>query len=142
MLRSWAIIFAASALLLSGAGWPDGAPAAPAALTFTVNNVFDVIADFSNDPGYTVCHTNPTNHICTLRAAIMNANRHLGGATIILPANTYILTLAPAGPDDDASGDLNITSTVSLLGAASTIVDGGGLEGVFYINGGNVTLSG
>ena len=68
MHRSWAIAFAIGALLLSGAGWPLAAPAAAAGVTFTVNNVFDVPADFGNDPDYTACHTNSSNNICTLRA--------------------------------------------------------------------------
>ena len=146
MIRSALIFFWAGLFLLAGAGQPPAALAAGAAApaSFTVNSVFDVAANFSNDPGYTVCHTNANNSICTLRAAIMNANRHPGGATILLPSQTYVLSLPPVGPDDDASGNLNLTGTVTLQGsgANSTIIDGGGLDGVIRVNSGVVTLSG
>jgi hypothetical protein len=143
MPRNFALALWIGALLISSlAGAPPRAPAA--GLTFTVNNVFDVPANFSNDPNFTVCHTAPSNNICTLRAAIMNANRHAGGAIILLPNQTYVLTLGPAGANDDASGDLNITGTVTLTGggAAGTLVDGGGLDRVFRIDGGVVVMSG
>jgi hypothetical protein len=145
MQRNWGIVLWVGALLLSSVAGASRPPLAPAALTFTVNNGFDVPANFTGDPGFTACQTSPGNNICTLRAAIMNANRHPGGATIILPSETYVLSVPPMGPDDDATGDLNITGTVSLLGsgAASTIVDGAGLDDVFSTDSHSVvTISG
>ena len=54
--------------------------------TFTVNSLGDAPADFAGDPDYIICRTNPSNSTCTLRAALMNANRFAGGgATIIIP---------------------------------------------------------
>ena len=62
------------------------------AATFTVNSPFDA-ADAN--PGDAMCETAPGNGVCTLRAAIEEANT-LGARddTIILPPNTYLLTLA------------------------------------------------
>src|SRR6478672_9274202 len=98
MTSSLRAVAAVCLLLLSSVAGPLSPPApahaapviaaALAAATFTVNSANDAIADFTNDPGFTVCHTGPANSICTLRAAVMNANRHLGGATIQLPAGT------------------------------------------------------
>src|SRR5438876_6299734 len=94
------------------------------------------------------CQTAPGNGICTLRAAIMFANRN-GGGGIILPAlpggAPYVLSIAPSGANDDTSGDLNITQELILTGegALSTIVDGGAQDRVFYIHPGlNVIISG
>ncbi len=97
-----------------------GAHAAP---PFTVNSTADMVDD---SPGNGACHT--AAHTCTLRAAIMEANRSSTGATINLPAGTYKLTLAGSG---EAAGDLNLTTpasgnpaiTISGAGAGRTIID-------------------
>ena len=61
------------------------------AATFTVNSPFDA-ADAN--PGDAMCETAPGNGVCTLRAAIEEANTlGAGDDTIILPPNTYLLTL-------------------------------------------------
>ena len=61
-----------------------------------------------------------------------------------MPAGTYTLTIPGAGEDAGATGDLNIRDHVTIVGAgaASTIVDGGGLDRVFKVNFGTVTISG
>ena len=145
-------ILAICVLLLSSAATPgvvtaarSPASASAPAAAFTVNSLNDVVADFTNDPGFTVCHTNPTNNVCTLRAAIMNANRNPSGATIIVLTGTYALTIAPQPPHGDDTGSLQISNTVTLVGAgaASTIVDGAGLASVFFIKAGaTVTMTG
>jgi hypothetical protein len=117
--------------------------ARPAAPTFTVNYPFDVPADL-NDTDYSVCRTASNNSICTLRAAIMKANRFAGGgATIIIPAGAYTLTVTTPPPNDDLIGDLNITQTTTIIGAGmnSTFVDGGAIDRVFRIVSGTVTIS-
>src|SRR5437764_2289567 len=64
-----------------GAGLPG-----PAAPTFTVNSLADIVASDHLSNG--VCETHLGSGICTLRAAVMKANHYLGGGvTIILPAN-------------------------------------------------------
>jgi hypothetical protein len=110
----------------------DHPAAATAPVTFNVNSVADAAADFTSDPNFTICRTNVANGTCTLRAAIMNANRHAGSATIILPAGTYLLTLGGAGEDAALTGDLDITGTLTLTGAgqAVTSVDGNSLDRV------------
>jgi CSLREA domain-containing protein len=109
--------------------------AAPALLTIIVNSTADIPAA---NPTSGVCETAPGNSICTLRAAIQVANVSPGADTIQLqPGTTYLLTRA--GQDDTAlNGDLDITGTLTILGAGptSTRIDGnGGVTGdrVFQI---------
>ncbi len=76
---------------------------------------------------------------CTLRAAIEQANALEGNDVIALPAGEYRLTLTGANEDLSASGDLDITSNVSILGndvAATRIVGDG--DRVFDIQLGGV----
>ena len=84
------------------------------AATFTVNSPFDA-ADAN--PGDGVCETAPGNGVCTLRAAIEEANALAGNDTISLPPNTYLLTLA---------NELTITGDLTITGgeASTTIIDG------------------
>lgn len=75
---------------------------------------------------------------CSLREAIAAANTDApvdtcpagSGADIIqLPAGTYLLTLSGSPEDLNQSGDLDIQTELTILGAdrSSTIVDGGAL---------------
>ncbi len=140
--------FAISGLLLMSM-FPLAVPVAAApsssttAPTFTVNSLADVAASAPLDNG--VCETSPGNHICTLRAAIMKANHFSGGGvTINLPAGTYDLSIPPAGMDDDTTGDLNLTSSLTLTGAgaSATIIDAHQLDRLFDVAVGSiVTLS-
>jgi hypothetical protein len=128
---------AAAALLFGLALAISPAHAAPDA-TFVVDTTTD-----SNDVAYQACTAAADD--CSLRGAITKANALAGADTITLPAGTYTLTLAGAGEDANASGDLDLTSDITLngAGAATTIIDAGqldrGLE-VFY--GASVTLDG
>jgi hypothetical protein len=88
---------------------------APAqAATFTVNNPLDVV---DAAPGNGVCETAPGNAVCTLRAAIQETNALAGTDEIILPPNTYLLTIVT---------ELGITGslTISGGGASITAIDG------------------
>jgi hypothetical protein len=129
------------------------APGSPP--TFTVNSNSDDIAAGPLDDGHcaTVYNGGQPNGICTLRAAVMKANHWPGGgATIILPAlpagADYALTILMSGPDDETTGDLNVTANMSLRGggAGNTIIDDhGGLtkDRAFSIGSGVVaSLSG
>lgn len=63
---------------------------------------------------------------CPLRAAIQEANGQ-GHALVALPAGTHQLIRAGAGEDAAATGDLDVTAGLTLLGAAAntTIVQAG-----------------
>ena len=76
------------------------------------------------DPGDGYCDDGAGN--CTLRAAIIEANALPGADTIVLPEGTYLLTIEGSGEGGSFSGDLNINSNVTILGAGSgkTIIDG------------------
>ncbi len=96
--------------------------AAPAAAdTYTVNSTGD---DVDAAPGNGVCAT--SDGVCTLRAAVQEANAHAGADAITLPAGLFLLARFGDGEDLGATGDLDVTDALELdgAGAASTIVDG------------------
>ncbi len=111
--------------------------------TITVNSTLDVID--ANDGK------------CTLREAVIAANSDTasgvtagecpagaGADIIVLPAAPFLLTIAPAGSDDATTGDLNITSTMTIIGAgeASTIIDASTIhDRVFDVTANQFTLS-
>jgi predicted outer membrane repeat protein len=116
-------------------------PATAMAGSFAVNSTTDAV-----DAGGCVTPGVP----CTLRDAVMAADAAGGSSTITVPGGTYMLTIAPSGPDDVTTGDLNVTAPITIngAGAASTIIDGGGHLGimtdrVFRVEStGGLTLSG
>ncbi|MGH9144763.1 MAG: CSLREA domain-containing protein, partial [Vicinamibacterales bacterium] len=115
-------------------------PSIGLATTFTVNSTLDAV---DATPGDGICAT--AGAVCTLRAAIQEANALAGADTIVVPAGTYTLTIAGASEDAAATGDLDITTTVTVEGAGAnlTTVNGGGLDRVFdVLTGANVTLRG
>ncbi len=119
------------------------AAALAATNTFTVNSNADLP---DADQGDGICKA--SNNLCTLRAAIMQANFTAGAETITLPAGVFQLTRA--GNDDVAVlGDLDITDDLTIQGAGSslTIIDGNGAvtgDRVFQIlsSAKSVTISG
>jgi CSLREA domain-containing protein len=56
---------------------------------------------------------------CSLREAVAAANQASGPNTITIPAGNYVLALAGPGEDGAASGDLDLTDDVTLLGVGS-----------------------
>jgi hypothetical protein len=103
--------------------------------TFTVNSPTDVV---DADPGDGKCETASGNGVCTLRAAIMGAN-HVSGATIYfgLPGVvTYTFTIPPSDTDDETTGDLGISNTMTIAGngAAKTIIDGNATDRVLQVS--------
>ena len=116
--------------------------AAPAVVTFDVTSTLD---DVDDDAGNGTCHTSPSGPaagLCTLRAAVMEANRTSApSATIVLPPGIYTLTIPSAGFGGDVNGSLDLTNPVggnpliSVLGAgaARTIIDGNQLDRVFRV---------
>jgi hypothetical protein len=108
------------------------------AVTFTVNSTLDQPDDLTM-PG--TCHT--AANTCTLRAAVMQANRTSGaGATIMVPSGIYTLTIPAAGADGEENGDLNLTTpasgspviTIIGAGAGTTIIDANQLDRVFHVH--------
>jgi hypothetical protein len=63
---------------------------------------------------------------CTLRAAVQEANGSVGPDSLTLPAGVYTLKRVGAGEDLAASGDLDVTGTMTLGGAgvAATVIQG------------------
>ncbi|MDH3303714.1 MAG: CSLREA domain-containing protein, partial [Gammaproteobacteria bacterium] len=80
---------------------------------------------------FTVTKTADTNDgtcdaDCSLREAIVAANTSGGSDTVSVPAGTYNLSITGTGENAAATGDLDISDTLTLTGAgaASTIIDG------------------
>jgi CSLREA domain-containing protein len=85
-----------------------------------------------------------TDGDCSLREAIQAANTDaavdactpgIGADTVVLPPGTYTLSIAGAGEDANATGDLDITDDLILAGAgaAITTIDAAQLDRVFHI---------
>lgn len=71
---------------------------------------------------------------CSLREAIIAANRCPGPQTIQFPSGVYVLSIAGADEDLAATGDLDITDHLTLLGENRPIVDADHLDRVFEIH--------
>ena len=124
-----------------------GLPSSGGAVTFTVTRTDDQL---DSSPGDGLCSA-LNGGGCSLRAAVQEANALSGADGIYLPPGTYSLTLAGAGEDFAASGDLDITSAITLLGtgwAVTTIAMVSYADRLFDIQGfsglelGDVTLTG
>ncbi len=106
--------------------------------TFVVDTTTD-----SNAAAYQQCTAAADD--CSLRGTISKANALAGADTITLPAGTYALTRAGAPEDANATGDLDLTSDITLngAGASSTIIDANQLDRVLQVfSGSTVTLDG
>ena len=115
------------------------------AVTFTVN-VTDDVADADTTDGHCDADLASPGDQCTLRAAIQEANTQPGADIIMVPAGTYLITVA--GQDDDLAetGDLDILDAATIVGEgpSATIIDGNQLDRIFDIpnSGTPVTISG
>jgi CSLREA domain-containing protein/uncharacterized repeat protein (TIGR01451 family) len=129
-----AVVSTVAALAVPGLG---AVPAAAA--TFAVDTTTDAV---DANPGVDGCAT--AGGQCSLRAAIQEANALGGTHTITLPAGTYTLTIGGTGEDAAATGDLDVTADITIVGAGATttIVDGGALDRVFDVRTGKLTVSG
>jgi len=99
-----------------------------AAITLNVNSTLDEV---DASPGDGTCASAANR--CTLRAAVMEANARGGRHTINVPAGTYTLTIAGINETNSATGDLNIRTNITIIGAgaSSTMIDGNQLDRVF-----------
>src|SRR5262249_55934524 len=110
------------------------APVVARATTFTVDSTLDAV---DATPGDGSCATGGPMPVRTLRAAVQEANAHPGDDSIVIPAGTFTLAISGQGEDHAVTGDLDINDgsngnlTITGAGAASTIIDGGGLDRVF-----------
>jgi CSLREA domain-containing protein len=102
------------------------------AATFNVNSTDDIP---DANPGDGVCETALGNHVCTLRAAIQEANATPGYDAVNLQANAQYLLARPGLDDTSLNGDLDIRDSVDIVGAgaASTIIDGNNIDRVFHV---------
>lgn len=85
-----------------------GAPPAWAA-TFQVDTRADTVDANIGDGSCA-----DANGDCSLRAAVQEANADGGADTIMLGSARYTLTLAGAGEDAAATGDLDVTSPITI----------------------------
>lgn len=99
-----------------------------AAATFLVDSTADAPDDA---PGNQLCAS--AAGACTLRAAVQEANALAGLDEIHLPAGTFALTLAGAGENAGATGDLDLVDDLTLIGAGErlTVLDAAGLDRLF-----------
>lgn len=103
--------------------------------------------------GFTVTKTADTadgtcNADCSLREAISAANATTGVDTISLPPGTYTLTRAGATENANSTGDLDVTSQITINGTGKGIKiiqagtsAGSGIDRVFHIVSGSLTLN-
>jgi len=97
------------------------------AATFTVDDPRD-IPDFNvgNGACEALLSFEPFVFVCTLRAAIQEANALPGADTIELPAGRYELTipddLSEGEEDASAVGDLDITDDLTLVAGEGTVI--------------------
>ena len=110
-----------------------------AAASFAVNDSHDA-ADTA--PGDGTCAS--MAGVCTVRAAVQEANALPGADVIVLPAGSYLIGIPGRDEDAAATGDLDVIGDVELVGAgaSASILDGGGLDGVIEVLGGDVTIRG
>ena len=87
------------------------------AAVFQVDSAADAV---DAAPGDGVCASAADG--CTLRAAVQEANALAGADRIDVPAGTYRLSLAGPNEEADVTGDLDVTSDVTLVGASARTV--------------------
>jgi len=100
------------------------------AANFVVNTFDDLIdIDLADDLCITV------NDDCSLRAAVQQANALAGADSVSLPAGVYNLSLSGILEDFAASGDLDITDTLTINGdgADQVFIDGMAADRVFEL---------
>lgn len=103
-----------------------------AAVDFNVTpGATDDLADIALGDG--VCDSG--GGVCTLRAAVQEANETAAKDRIVVPAGTYVLTRLGADEDLASLGDLDLLQEVDIEGAGAglTVVDGNNSDRVFDV---------
>ena len=104
--------------------------AAPTVTTYTVNSLLD-----APDANLNNSACSDASGKCTLRAAVMQANKGGGEALIIMPIGPVLLLYAGANEDNAVTGDLDIRSDITIVGhGTSTVVDGFVKDRVFDVH--------
>jgi hypothetical protein len=100
----------------------------------------DIAADSTDFiPGDGNCSDQQGN--CSLRAAIQEANALAGDDTINVPLSNVTLSLAGHSEDAGATGDLDITDNLTIIGSGATNIDGDDIDRVIQVHSGiTVTL--
>jgi CSLREA domain-containing protein len=121
-MRIWTGVALAASVALAAAANTHAA-------TFTVTRL--------DDPAPGACDSD-----CSLREAVRAVNAGSGGDTISIPAGRFRLTIAGAGEDAAATGDLDLTKSVTITGAGArqTLIDGSGIDRVFDVASGVTAL--
>lgn len=115
------------------------APGAGMAADFAVNSAADAV---DSNVGDGVCMT--ADGECTLRAAIQEANASAGADNIDLMDGVYDLSLEGVSEDAAATGDLDITSEITVNGNGADVakIDGMASDRVFHVHeSGKLTLN-
>ncbi|CAN5861905.1 hypothetical protein BH23ACT1_BH23ACT1_02630 [soil metagenome] len=102
---------------------PAWAQSGPIEVTTTVDSV-------DAKPGDGECADSSGE--CSLRAAIQEANASSGATIRLADGVTYVLQIAGASEDSAATGDLDITSAIRILGNGAR-VDANGLDRAFDV---------
>jgi large repetitive protein len=120
---------------------PRSPVSAPAQAEFAVASTDDAV-DATPGDGY--CATDLG--VCTLRAAVQEATALHRPMTIRMPPGTYALTLAGADEDASATGDLDLSGEIAIVGDAgreATVVESAVADRVFHVTApATVTLRG
>ncbi len=103
----------------------------------------DTLTDaVDTSPGDGVCATAAGE--CSLRAAVQEANNPpqetLGLAIVLMPGKVHQLSIAGNNEDAAATGDLDLSFNIDILGQGAT-VNGGGLDREFHVIEANVTMT-
>jgi hypothetical protein len=121
-------------------------PGSPRAATFTVRSGYD-INDLTPGNGLCVAYliVSPPYvfPFCTLRAAVEEANALPGEDTVHLPSGIFSLSLEGKGEDNAVTGDLDITDSLTIIGAGAeyTFIDGKNIDRIFDIIEENINVT-
>ena len=115
-----------------------GGPRPVLGSSFTVSATHDAIDAM---PGDGICAD--AGGSCTLRAAVMETNALPGADEISLSEGTYPLSLGGAGEDAAATGDLDVTDSLTITGAGdqTTAIDADGIDRVLHVSGSATELN-